>query len=61
MLDNKFDLAPVFQYGSRILQECLTVEVKITFANTHQGQMSLGRDWQRTRALWLYLPQLYGR
>ncbi|HAS1181921.1 TPA: hypothetical protein I3819_000189 [Enterobacter cloacae] len=41
VLDNKFDLAPVFQYGSRILQECLTVEVKITFANTHQGQMPL--------------------
>ena len=40
-LDNKFDLAPVFEYGSRILRNCLTIEVKITFVNTHQGQMSL--------------------
>jgi division/cell wall cluster transcriptional repressor MraZ len=40
-LDNKFDLSPAFEYGARIFQDCLTVEVKITFVSTHQGQMSL--------------------
>lgn len=39
-LDNKFDLKPVFEYGSHIIQGCLAVDVRISFARTHQDQMS---------------------
>lgn len=40
ILDNKFDLTPTFEYGARILEQCLAVEVKVTFVNSHHGQMS---------------------
>lgn len=39
-LDNKFDLKPVFEFGSHIIQGCLAVDARISFAKTHQGQMS---------------------
>ena len=39
-LDNKYDLRAVFEYGSRIVRDCLVIEVKISFVDTHQGQMS---------------------
>ncbi|WP_286931852.1 tetratricopeptide repeat protein [Leclercia sp. UBA5958] len=37
-LDNRYDLKPVFEFGQRILANCLAVEVRVTFNDTHEGQ-----------------------
>lgn len=42
VLDNKYYLNSVFEYGARVVRECLVVEVRIAFNESHQGQMSLG-------------------
>lgn len=39
VLDNRYDLKPVFEFGQRILAGCLAVEVRVSFNDTHEGQM----------------------
>ncbi len=41
VLDNRFNLRKVFQYGSRILSGCLVLAVNYRFEATHLGQMRL--------------------
>ncbi|MCH2682181.1 tetratricopeptide repeat protein [Leclercia adecarboxylata] len=40
VLDNRYDLKPVFEFGQRILSGCLAVEVRVSFSDTHEGQMA---------------------
>lgn len=39
VLDNKFNIARVFENGHRILSESLVIDVRISFVDTHKGQM----------------------
>lgn len=40
VLDNKFNIARVFEHGRRILSKSLAIDVRISFIATHEGQMS---------------------
>lgn len=40
VLDNKYNLSAVFDHGLRIIGDCLAIEVKIAFTDTHQEQLS---------------------
>ena len=40
VLDNRFDLQAVLAHGQRILSGCLAIEVRVTFDDTHENQMS---------------------
>lgn len=39
VLDNKFNIARVFENGRRILSESLVIDVRLSFVDTHKGQM----------------------
>lgn len=41
VLDNKYDLKPVFEHGVRVISECLVLEVRVSLTETHHGQMGL--------------------
>gem|GEM_PF-3504595 len=40
VLDNKFNIISVFQYGRRILSTALVIDVRLSFNDTHEGQLS---------------------
>lgn len=40
VLDNRFDLRAVLAHGQRILSGCLALEVRVSFDDTHENQMS---------------------
>ena len=48
-LDNKFELRAAFEHGSRIIRDCLAVEVKVGFNETHQEQMPFSNISQHLR------------
>ncbi|UEM40935.1 peptide-binding protein [Pectobacterium aquaticum] len=39
ILDNRYDIRKAIIHGKRILSDCLVVQVKITFSQTHQEQL----------------------
>ncbi|MEI7125036.1 tetratricopeptide repeat protein [Pectobacterium versatile] len=39
ILDNRYDIHKTIIHGKRILSDCLVVQVKITFSQTHQEQL----------------------
>ncbi|MCL6377677.1 FkbM family methyltransferase [Pectobacterium brasiliense] len=41
ILDNRYDIRKAIIHGKRILSDCLVVQVKITFSQTHQEQLLL--------------------
>lgn len=47
ILDNTFNLQPVFEHGREILSGCLVIDVKVSFSPTHEGQLSFGEIAQQ--------------
>lgn len=41
VMDNKFNLQPLFQYGQHILNEVLVVDIRLSSNETHKNQLSL--------------------
>lgn len=39
VLDNKFNIAPVFKYGQRLLSESLVIDIRLSFIDTHEDQL----------------------
>ncbi|MCL6328454.1 tetratricopeptide repeat protein [Pectobacterium carotovorum subsp. carotovorum] len=39
ILDNRYDIRKAIIHGKRILSDCLVIQVKITFSQTHQEQL----------------------
>jgi len=40
VLDNKFNINPIFKYGRRILSTTLVIDICLTFNDTHEEQLS---------------------
>ncbi|MFO3906265.1 FkbM family methyltransferase [Enterobacter hormaechei] len=40
VLDNKFNINPIFKYGRRIISTSLVIDICLTFNDTHEGQLS---------------------
>lgn len=40
VMDNKFNLAPVFKYGNRILSDSLVIDIRLSLNEIYQNQMS---------------------
>ncbi len=54
VLDNKFDIAQVFKYGQRLLSECLVIDIRLPFSDTHEEQLALNDISAALKALGFY-------